>query len=383
MQNVPSKEQEFIARCVEFARVVIEPRYREFDANNCFPTEIHDAAHEWELMNAGFPVEMGGQGMKLEVLARAGIEMARVCAPTTFSLVFNHGSLRPVLRAGTDWQKQVFVRDILESRGYASWCMTEADVSGSNLMAIQSRAQKVTGGWNLNAAKVMTGNGTAASLFLLLADAWDGDKRLGLTVFAVPSGPGVVVGENRQKLGFRCLPTPDVTFNDVFVGDEHVIGSPGEALPILLDSLDYMRLGGGVITAGITAGAVDDVMPWVENREVYGGGRLSDESHVQVQVGRLLAQLTGLRLLVEGVASRIDQGKSVSAEAASVKLIGSELAMHATEVIMQLHGWRGIDASFSIEKRFRDARQTSIYEGTNEILAMNLFRQRLQQERGK
>jgi len=382
MRDASSIEQEFIAHCVEFASVVIAPRYREFDAGNSFPAEIHEAAHEWKLMNAGFPVELGGQGIKLAILACAGIEMARVCAPTTFSLVFNHGSLRPVLRAGTEWQKQVFVRDIIENRSYASWCMTEAEVSGSNLMGIQSRAQKVTGGWNLKGAKVMIGNGTVASLFLLLADAWDGDKRLGLTVFAVPVGPGVVVGDNRQKLGFCCLPTPDVVFNDVFVGDDHVIGSPGDAVPILLDSLDYMRLGGGIITAGITAGALDDVMPWVEKREVYGGGRLSDESHVQVQVGRLLAQLTGLRMLVDEVASRIDLGENVAAKAASVKLVGSELAMRATEVVMQLYGWRGIDASFNIEKRFRDARQTPIFEGTNEILAMNLFRQRLQQERG-
>ena len=383
MISASDKDRDYVARCNDFAKEVIAPHYRENDNQNCFPQNIHDAAYDWNVMNAGFPEALGGQGISHRATTAAGIAMARVCAPTMFTIGFNHGSLRPIIHAGTEWQQENFVKALLDSRGYASWCLTEADVSGSNLMAIRSRATKVTDGWLLNGKKVMTGNGTAANLFLFLADAWEGDQRVGLTIFAVPRDAGVEVGENTIKLGFRCLTTPDVTFNDVFVSDSHVIGKPGAGVPILIDALDYMRLGGGIVSAGIAAGAIDDVMPWVEERVVYGGGKLSGQSHVQIQIGRLLAETTGLQLLVDQVSALIDQGMNISQEAASIKIIGSELAMKATDIVMQLHGWRGVDSRYAIEKRFRDARETTIYEGTNEILAMNLFRHRLQVQRNK
>lgn len=381
MKHESAEDREYIARCMVFAKDAISPYYREYDKNNCFPAEIHKAAYEWGLMNAGFPKELGGQGISHKAIARGGIEMARVCAPTTFSLGFNHGSLRPIMRAGTEWQRKAFIVELLEARAYASWCMTEPDVSGSNLMEIRSRAQKVKGGWVLNGNKVMTGNGTAARLFLFLANAWEDERPIGLSIFAVPKEAGVEVGENPTKLGFRCLPTPDVTFKEVFVGDNHIIGAPGAGVPILLDSLDYMRFGGGIVTMGLVTGAVDDVMPWVEEREVYGGVRLSEQSYTQIHIGRLLAEMTGLEVLLGHIASKLDQGKNVSRDTASVKLTGSELAVKATDVVMQLHGWRGTDARYAIEKRFRDARETAIYEGTNEMLAMNLFRRRLHEQR--
>lgn len=381
MKDSTLDNQEYVNRCKLFARDVISPRYREYEKLNSFPSEIHKAAHEWNLMNAGFPPELGGHGIKHSALARGGVEMARVCAPTAFSLGFNHGALRPVLREGTKWQKQVFIRELLEENGYASWCMTESETSGSNLMAIQTRAMKVRGGWMINGKKVMTGNGSAAGLFLVLADAWEGDRRIGLSIFAVPKTPEIEVGANPDKLGFRCLPTPDVSFNEVFVDGKHIIGAPGAGLPILVDSLDYMRLGGGIITLGIATGAIEDLMPWLERRKVYGEGRLSEQSHQQIQIGRLLGHMTSLEVLVLHVASLLDQGKQVGQESASVKLVGSELAIKITDVVMQFHGWRGTDSRYGIEKRFRDARETAIYEGTNEILAMNIFRHRLQEYR--
>lgn len=373
--------QEYIERCKQFARDVISRYYIEYEELNRFPNEIHKYAHEWNLMNAGLPKEFGGHGVSHTALAKGGVEMARVCAPTAFSLGFNHGTLRPILQEGTEWQKQVFIHDLLEDKGYASWCMTESETSGSNLMAIESRAIKVPGGWILNGKKVMTGNGTAASLFLVLADAWEGDRRIGLSILAVPKTDEIEVGKNPDKLGFRCLPTPDITFNEVFVNDTHVIGTPGAGFPILVDSLDYMRFGGGIITLGIATGALDDLMPWLERRKVYGGERLSEQSHPQILIGRILGHMASLEVLVMHVASLLDQGKQISTESASVKLVGSELAIKTTDTVMQLHGWRGTDAGFHIEKRFRDARETAIYEGTNEILAMNLFRRRLQEHR--
>lgn len=378
---ITEEEADYVRRCQAFATEVIEPLHRKYDEDNSFPAQIHSAAHEHRLLNAGFPVELGGRGMSMLALARGGRWMARVCAPTAFTMGFNHGSLRPVLFAGSSEQKHVFVRELLARRGYASWCMTEQDVSGSNLMAIRTRATRTDRGFVLQGDKCMTGNGAVAELFFVLADAWDGDRRLGPTIFAVPRQPGVSVGDNTDKLGFRCLTTTDVSFCDVEVSVEHVIGAVGDGLTVLVDSLDFMRFGGGIVVLGLVEGALADVVPWLEEREIYGGGRLVDDSHVQVTLGRLVAEAVSLEGLLERVAIALDADRPVSREAGVLKLLGADLALRATAEAMQFWGWRGIDGRFSAQKRFRDARQTSIYEGTSEILAMNVFRGFLRERR--
>jgi alkylation response protein AidB-like acyl-CoA dehydrogenase len=124
--------------------------------------------------------------------------MATVCAPVAFPLgyIFNNGSLRPLLIAGSQAQKVAFVKPLVDNKGYASWCMTEEGVGGSNLFAVKTQARRVPGGWVLNGHKVMAGDGTVASLFLVLADCWQDGRSVGLSVFCVPKGHGVVVGQN-------------------------------------------------------------------------------------------------------------------------------------------------------------------------------------------
>ena len=178
------------------------------------------------------------------MIAIGGEELASVCAPMAFTLGFNHGALQPVLRAGTSEQKQVFVRDLLAGRNYASLCMTEPDTSGSNLLSMQTKARNSGSGWVINGRKCMTGVGTEASVFFVFAETETNGTQRGISVFAVPRGPGVEVGENTDKIGFRCVPTPSITFTDVHVPDEHLIGTIGTGDLILLQCLDYMRFGG-------------------------------------------------------------------------------------------------------------------------------------------
>lgn len=230
----------------------------------------------------------GGRGLSHVALTRGGQALARVCAPIAFTLAFVHGATRPVAFAGTPEQQDRWIRSLIAEGGQASWCMTEPDRAGSNLLSVGTRADRVPGGWRVRGEKCMIGMGTVARVFFVLADAWDGDQRLGPTILGVERQDGVEVGPNPPKIGFRCLPTPDVRFHDVFVDDGAVLGRPGGGLPILLDSLDYMRLGGGVVITGLTHGALDETAPWLDGREVFGGQRLGDTSYVQVVVGRLL-----------------------------------------------------------------------------------------------
>ncbi|MCK6551911.1 acyl-CoA/acyl-ACP dehydrogenase [Myxococcota bacterium] len=368
------EERTFVDDCRRFARDVIAPDVRRWDEANTFPVDVHVEAAKWRIPYAGFAIEDGGRGLSHRALAEAGLEMARVCAPTTFTLAFDHGSLRPVIVGGTAAQRQRWVRDLIARGGHASWCMTEPRRSGSNLLAIDARAERVTGGWVIDAEKCMVGMGTVAEVFFVFAEAFDGGRRLGPTIFAVPRAAGVEVSANPPKIGFRCLPTPDVVLKSVFVDDDAVIGRPGGGLPVLLDSLDYMRLGGGVVILGIVRGALDDLAPWLEERELYGDQRLGDTSHVQITIGRLLARLTAAEGLLFEAAEALDDGRPCRELLTSVKILAADLAIETTHTAAQLWGWRGVREDYSATKRLRDARQTSIYEGTTEVLAMNLYR---------
>jgi alkylation response protein AidB-like acyl-CoA dehydrogenase len=369
------EERAWKRTCRRFATEVIEPRYRRYDQENAFPREVHERAYQAGLMNVGFAETLGGRGMSHRALVVGGEELAAVCSPTAFTMGFNHGALQPVLHAGTDEQRGRFVRDLLASQGYASICLTEAAVSGSNLMGLNTRAVRTGRGWSLSGTKVMVGNGCEASLFVVLADAVVDGKRRGPTFFVVPRGAGVRVGPNTDKIGFRCVTTPTVVFEEVELTDEHRLGEVGEAERVLLATLDYIRFGGAAVILGIVVGALRDVVPWVGDRRVYGDEPLVAKSHVQLELAEIYTGVRSVRHLLWRAAELLDRRAPCSVETSMAKLSASRLAVDATNRIVQLYGWRGIDREYAIEKRMRDARVTTIYEGTSEIQLLNIFRE--------
>lgn len=371
-RKLSKAEQDYYDRCRRFAVEVIAPLHKQYDLSNSFPTDIHRKAREWNILHAGIPVEWGGLGHSNDAMAASGIAMAEVCAPSTFTMGFNHGTLRPILKFGTDEQKKKFVRDLLKNEQYASWCMTEPEVSGSSLFEITTSARKVGNEWILSGKKCMIGNGAVAEQFLVLARTFDGDESLGLSIFVVPKNDRVKVGPNIEKLGFRCLTTPTVEFLDVKVPLENVIGAPGEGIAVLLDSLDYMRFGGGIVIVGLIRGVLKTLIPWLEERNVFGG-KLVDKSHVQIELGKLIAESHGVIQLLKKCSSSLMRDEACREEAAALKLLGSELAQKVTDRAVQMMGWRGIDDHYPVQKLYRDARQTTIYEGTTEVIAAGLF----------
>jgi alkylation response protein AidB-like acyl-CoA dehydrogenase len=380
-EELSPEERAFKDKCRRFANEVMRPWVSVCDKENRFPTEVHAVAGEWGLTNVAIPAELGGQGKSLRYLAIGGEELGAVCAPMAFTLGFNHGSLRPVIQSGNSEQKQVFVRDLLAKGGYASLCMTEPEVCGSHLLAIQTLASKTDRGWVLKGTKCMTGVGTMASVFFVWADTEVDGQRRGLSVFAVPRGEGVEVSENPDKLGFRCVPTPTITFNDVEIPDEHLIGEVGEAELILFEALDFMRYGGVPVILGLTVGGLRDVIPWLESREVAPRGRLIGKSNIQMSLGRFYSEVQVVRLLLWRTAALLDQGKAASSECAIAKYKASSLALEATQEFVQMLGWRGLHADWPAQKRLRDARATAIYEGTNEIMLLHAFRDLRRQAR--
>ncbi len=364
--------QNWIIRCKHFAQDVIDKEYKQYDLKNSFPATIHKEARQWKIMDQDFPEDLGGGGLPDTMTVKGAEILASFCAPSAFTLGFNRGALHPILMAGTQEQKQRFVGRCIDKGEYASLCLTEPKLSGSNLMNLNTIAQKTDRGWSITGEKTMVGNGGVSHYFMTLAKTIVNGQSKGLNFFVIPRGQGVHVGPNTDKIGFRCVETPSIKFNEVEIPDENLIGELGQGSELMKETLDTIRVGGAAVILGIVKGSLKDALPWVEEREVYGG-RLIQKSHIQLKLGAIYADLLSIRREIQHVARLRQEGLAYGTEASIAKLHASKLALKSTEEISQMFGWRGIDNSFPIQKRFRDARQTSIFEGTTEIQQLNLF----------
>ncbi len=374
--RLTDEERAWKGECAAFAREIIAPAARRWDERNAFPREIHEEAAARGLLNVGFPADLGGRGLSWKALVVGGEELATACAPIAFTMGFNHGSLRPITVAGTEAQRARLVGDLIARGGYASIAMTEPDRSGSNLLALDTTARRTAdGGWSLDGVKCMVGNGARSDLFVVLAEAHDGERRLGPTFFAVPRGAGVSVGPNTEKIGFRCLTTPTIRLEGAVVSDDDRIGEVGGAETVLARTLDVIRLGGTAVILGIAVGALREVVPWLSQRRVFPDEPLITKSHVRLEIGELFTEVRAVRHFLWDAAERLDRGEAAHVETSMAKLRASRLAVDATNRILQLYGWRGLDAEWTIQKRVRDARVTTIYEGTSEVQLLMAFRE--------
>ncbi|TNE84965.1 MAG: hypothetical protein EP330_26530 [Deltaproteobacteria bacterium] len=370
--ELDARTEAWRARCAEFAERVILPNRRQYDRENRFPEAVHEVARAEGMLNLDFPEELGGGGLS-SVEAVVGVEtLASVCAPIAFTMGFNRGALHPILVGANDDQKQEFIGKLIAEGRYASLCLTEPHSSGSNLMGLNTTATRTDRGWMITGEKCMVGNGGVSTQFSVLAKTVVDGKNQGLSFFAVPKSDAVIVSENTDKLGFRAVETPTIRFVGAEVEPHHRIGATGSGAALMIDTLHAIRVGGSATILGIVVGALNDALPWVSEREVYGG-KLVTKSHVQLVLGGLYAELEMVRRMVYESARLRDEGKPFGHASSIAKLHAAELAKKATTEVSQLFGWRGIDGDYPIQKRYRDARQTSIFEGTSEVQRMSIF----------
>ncbi len=374
MEESDSSPSGWKRECRRFAEEVMAPHVRRHDEERSYPVEIHKQAVAEGLLNAPFPEELGGRGLSYTEFADGIAELSAVCPGITWTLVFSRGALHPVLEAGTPEQKDLFVKRLLQRNEYAALGLTEPE-SGSNLLAATTRAVKTDSGWLLNGGKCMTGNGTVADLFIVLANTVVDSRRTGLSFFAVPRDAlGVTVSDDIDKAAFRCLPTPSVTFQDVALEPIHLIGRAGDGEALLQGLLATIRIGGAACGTGMVAAMLRDALRWTGERRVYPDERLDTLSHVQLALARLYVELRASRKLMREATELADQGLPFGTESSMAKYAATELAVRASNEILQMYGWRGIAADYGIEKRWRDARALTIFEGSNEIQLLNVFR---------
>ncbi len=353
-----------------FADEVVRPRAKEIDKTGEFPRAFFDQAGELGLAGVAVPEEYGGGGMDNLSYSLAIEEISRACANSGVILSVNNSLVcDPILRFGSEPQKREFLTPLASGRKLGCFGLTEPG-AGSDAASLRTLARRDGDGYVLDGSKVFITNGTHADLALVFATVDPEKKHRGITAFIVPTdAPGFHCGVHETKLGVNASGTTELAFDQVRVSEGHRLGAEGEGFKIAMATLDGGRIGIAAQAVGIAQAALEDALAYAQQREQFGQ-RLAEFQAIQFYLADMSTEIDAARLLTWKAAWTKDQGKRYTLEAAQAKLFASEMAQRVTNKALQIHGGYGYSREYNVERYFRDARITEIYEGTSEVQKM-------------
>jgi butyryl-CoA dehydrogenase len=371
-----TEEQELFKRTVhEFALREIVPIAGELDEKEEYPAATTAKMAELGLMGLLVPQEYGGGGATTLDYALAIEEISWADASHSVVISVNNSLVcEPILRFGTEEQKRRFLPSLAGGEYVGAYCLSEP-TSGSDASNMSTRARRDGDSFVLNGTKSWITNGGVAGLYLVYAlSNSDGPKSRGITAFLVPSDtPGLRAGPKEKKLGIRASSTTQIFFDDCRVPADAVLGKVDEGFKIAMATLDGGRIGIGAQALGIAQRALDESVRYAREREAFGHP-IADFQGLQWRMADMATRVESARLLVYRAARMKDAGQSFSKEASMAKLAASETAMFCAHAAVQTFGGYGFVRDYPVEKLFRDAKITEIYEGTSEIQRLVISR---------
>src|SRR5271169_799703 len=363
-----NEEQKLLQKSVRvFAESEVRPLAKENDETGHFPRELFRKAAELGLTGVAFPEAEGGAGFDHVAYTIVIEEISRCCASTGVILsVQNSLFCDPIHRYGTDEQKKKFLLPFTRGEKIGCYALTEPQ-AGSNAAALQTKAVKKGDSYVINGTKAWITNGGVADAAIVYTNTDPAKGEKGITALVVERGtPGFKVGKEEKKLGIHATACTELSFTDCEVPVGNRIGNEGEGYKIALSTLDGGRIGIAAQATGIAQGALEQALVYAKQRQAFGHP-IADFQAIQFMLADMATEIDAARLLVRKAAWKSDSGARFSIEASIAKLFASELATRATHKAMQIHGGYGYSAEYPVERMYRDARITEIYEGTSEI----------------
>ena len=366
-----SEEQQLIQGMVkEFVACEVAPIAAEIDREHRFPAELLPKMAKLNLMGVPFPEEVGGVGADYVSYVIVLEELARACASTSV-IVSGHTSLGtwPIYEFGTPAQKEKYLHDLTSGKKLAAFALTEPG-AGTDAAAGKTTAVLDGDEYVLNGSKIFITNGGFADVYIVTAmtDTTVGTR--GISAFIVEKGaPGFTVGEREHKMGIKASSTTPLYFTDCRIPKDALLGKAGKGFKIAMQTLDGGRIGIAAQALGIAQGALDASIKYAKER-VQFGKPIAAQQAIQWMIADSATEIDAARFLVYRAAWNKDNGLPYGKEAAMAKLFASETATRVAGKAIQIHGGYGFTESYPVERAYRDAKITEIYEGTSEVQRM-------------
>jgi butyryl-CoA dehydrogenase len=352
----------------DFAKRAIEPKAAELDKTARWPAEILAEMAELGFLGMAVPVEYGGAGLDHVSYALVVEEVSRACASTGVIMSVNNSLFcDPLLKFGTEEQKQRVLAPTASGQVLGAFGLTEPS-SGSDARMMKTVAERQPdGGYVLSGAKNWITNGPHAEHVLVFAISTPDPARPKHTAMLVHRGaPGFSVAAADHKLGIHAAHSATIFFDGVRVRPEDVVGGDGAGFKVAMSTLDGGRIGIAAQAVGIAQAALERAAAYAKERRAFGVP-IADHQAIQFMLADMATEVEAARLLVLRAARMKDLGVKHTAESSMAKLFASETATRVTHKAIQIHGGYGYSAEFPLERHYRDARITEIYEGTSEI----------------
>src|ERR671935_717081 len=349
-----------------YAQKSLAPIAARLDREARFPRQQLAELADLGMMGVNIPEEYGGAHAGAVAYALAMMEIAQGCASTAVTMAVNNLVAETIARFGSEWQKRRYLPEITSGRFVAASFGLSEPHAGSDAGALRTTARRDGGDYLINGNKQWITSGDQAGVIIVWARTGVEGKK-GISCFLVEGGTkGLHVGRHEDKMGLRASSTVSLAFEDLRVPASAMLGAEGRGFHIALAALDSGRIGIACQAIGIGMAALDSALRYAKERHAFGRPIASYQA-IGFALADVATELDAARLLALRAAARKEAGKSFTREAAMAKVFASEKANKACDVAVQVHGGYGYIGEFPAERHYRDARVTTIYEGSSEI----------------
>ena len=361
-------EEELMFRdsVLKYARDRVAPKVEQMDRDAHIDESLIPGLFELGVMGVEVPAELGGSESSF-MSAILAVEAMAMVDPSVSVFIDVQNTLvnNAILRWANDEQKQRYMPKMC-AEWVGSYALSE-ESSGSDAFALKTRAEKKGDHWVLNGRKLWITNGAESSLFIVFANVDPEKGYRGVTAFIVEKGfDGFSVGKKEDKLGIRASSTTELVLEDCKVPESNVLGEVGKGYKVAIETLNEGRIGIGAQMLGLSQGALDYAMGYMQERKQFGKP-IWDFQGLQFQFARVATEIEAARLMVYNAARLKDAGQSFVKEAAMAKLFASEVAERSASMCVEFLGGVGFTKEYPVEKFYRDAKIGKIYEGTSNM----------------
>jgi len=378
MDFEPTMKQAIIRRTVRsFAEGELGPIAASIDQEARFPWEVIEKMKGLQYFGLQASKRYGGAGLDSISTCIVIEELSRVCAAIGLAVAVHNGvAVYPIEMFGTDKQKRRFLPPLASGEKIGAFCLTEPN-AGSDASAVETTAIEEGEELVINGHKIFVTNGGASGIALVFAATNPEDKKRGMSVVIVEADtPGFSLGVSEDHCGMRANPVCSFVMDDCRIPKDQILGRPGDGYRIGLQTLDNGRIGIAAQAVGIGQACLEVSVKYAKERRQFNK-TIGQFQAIQNLLADMATEVEAARLLTYRAAHRKDKGRSYSGEASMCKVFASETAMRAAVKGVQIHGGYGYTKAYPIERYYRDAKATEIYEGTSEIQRMVIARQLL------